>query len=68
VVTNSFIASGRDGYLTFGTAFDDGRVVDTLIDYTQGFIDWLVEDAAGTASVPGPLNFSTQNFTPAPPP
>ncbi len=66
VVTNSFIASGRDGYLTFGTAFDDGRVVDTFIDYAQGFIDWVEEDAGGQISVPDPENFSTQSFTPAP--
>ena len=66
VVTNSFIASGRDGYLTFGTAFDDGRVVDTFIDYAQGFIDWVEQDAGGAVSVPPPSDFSTQSFVPAP--
>jgi 5'-nucleotidase len=66
VVTNSFIASGRDGYITFGTAFDEGRVVDTFIDYAQGFIDWVEQDAEGMVSVPDPSMFSTQSFVPAP--
>ncbi|MGI9623237.1 MAG: bifunctional metallophosphatase/5'-nucleotidase [Acidimicrobiales bacterium] len=66
VVTNSFIASGRDGYDAFGVAFDEGRVVDTFIDYAQGFIDWVEQDAGGVVSVPDPSMFSTQNFTPAP--
>jgi 5'-nucleotidase / UDP-sugar diphosphatase len=64
VVTNSFIASGRDGYDAFGVAFDEGRVTDTFIDYAQGFIDWLEEDAGGVVSVPDPGDFSTQSFTP----
>ncbi|MEO1059147.1 MAG: 5'-nucleotidase C-terminal domain-containing protein, partial [Actinomycetota bacterium] len=64
VVTNSFIASGRDGYDAFGVAFDDGRVVDTFIDYAQGFFDYLEEDlAGGTVFVPAPSEFSTQSFT-----
>ena len=66
VATNSFIASGRDGYLAFGDAFDRGDVVDTYIDYAQGFIDWIEQDAGGVVSVPDPSMFSTQNFTPAP--
>ncbi len=67
VVTNSFIASGRDGYDAFGTAFDEGRVVDTFIDYAQGFFDYLEEDlGGGTVVVPAPEDFSTQSFTPAP--
>jgi 5'-nucleotidase len=66
VATNSFIASGRDGYTAFGVAFDEGRVVDTFIDYAQGFIDWVEQDADGTVTVPDPAFFSTQSFTPAP--
>lgn len=66
VVTNSFIASGRDGYDAFGVAFDEGRVVDTFIDYAQGFIDWVELDAGGVVSVPAREDFSTQTFTPAP--
>ncbi len=67
VVTNSFIASGRDGYDAFGTAFADGRVVDTFIDYAQGFFDYLEEDlGGGTVTVPPPDEFSTQSFVGAP--
>jgi len=65
VVTNSFIASGRDGYDAFGVAFDEGRVTDTFIDYAQGFIDWVEQDAEGVVSVPAPGGFSTQSFMPA---
>jgi 5'-nucleotidase len=64
VVTNSFIASGRDGYDAFGVAFDEGRVVDTFIDYAQGFIDWVEQDVGGVVSVPAPGEFSTQSFIP----
>jgi 5'-nucleotidase len=67
VVTNSFIASGRDGYDAFGVAFNEGRVTDTFIDYAQGFIDWVEQDAGGTVSVPAPAFFSTQSFVPAAP-
>ncbi|MFP3883416.1 MAG: 5'-nucleotidase C-terminal domain-containing protein [Actinomycetota bacterium] len=43
VVTNSFIASGQDGYVTFGEIPDD-RKVDTGLDYAQTFIDYIEED------------------------
>ena len=62
VVTNSFLAAGGDGWFTFGTATAEGRTVDTFINYAQGFIDWLEQDAGGVASVPAPENFSTQSF------
>jgi 5'-nucleotidase len=64
VVTNSFLASGGDGYLTFAAAAAEGRVVDTGIDYAQGFIDWLVEDVGGEVVVPPATEFSTQAYTP----
>lgn len=47
VVTNSFIAAGRDGYFTFRDVTNDGRAVDTYIDYAQGFIDYLQQDLGG---------------------
>lgn len=75
VVTNSFLAGGRDGWFTFGEVSDDGRVVDTFIDYAQAFIDYLQQNLGGAA--PGdpildtpPLatavsceHYSTQQFT-----
>ena len=41
VVTNDFIASGQDGYTTFGTAFKEGRYVNTYLLYSQTFVDYL---------------------------
>ncbi|WP_016956710.1 NAD nucleotidase [Catenovulum agarivorans] len=41
VVTNDFIASGQDGYTTFGTVFNAGNYVDTYTEYAQGFIDYV---------------------------
>jgi len=75
VVTNSFIAAGRDGYFTFGDVSADGRVVDTYIDYAQAFIDYLQQDLGGAAAGdpiletppqvwPIPCSeYSTQRFT-----
>ncbi len=68
VVTNSFLAAGRDGWTTFGTVTAGGRTVDTFIDYAQGFIDWIEQDAGGAISVPSPEDFSTQSFGDAPAP
>lgn len=41
VVTNSFIAAGRDGYVTFGTVTDAGGATDTFTEYSQGFVDFM---------------------------
>ena len=41
VVTNDFIASGRDGYDTFGVIFGSGAFVDTYTEYAQGLIDYV---------------------------
>lgn len=41
VVTNNFIASGQDGYATFGPIFDAGNFVDTFTEYAQGFVDYV---------------------------
>ncbi|NNC78964.1 MAG: NAD nucleotidase [Acidimicrobiales bacterium] len=64
VATNSFIASGQDGYITFGTVSEDGRAFDTLLDYAQSFIDYVEKDVDGTLSKLDPSDYSTQNFTP----
>ncbi|WP_372995075.1 NAD nucleotidase [Marinobacter sp.] len=60
VVTNSFTAGGRDGYITFGTVSDDGRAVDTFLDYAQSFVDYVVE--RGTLSKPAIGEYSTQSY------
>jgi 5'-nucleotidase len=40
IVTNNYIALGRDGYKTFGEVVKDGRYQDTFIYYTQAFVDY----------------------------
>ncbi|MGQ9659521.1 MAG: bifunctional metallophosphatase/5'-nucleotidase [Thermochromatium sp.] len=74
VVTNSFLASGGDGYATFKRASDEGRATDTFIDYAQAFIDYLQQDLGGAAPGASPLatlpevralpcaDYSTQRF------
>lgn len=65
VVTNNFLAAGGDGYFTFETVSNDGRVVDTFIDYAQGFIDYLQQDLGGAA--PGdPILVNPPAITPVP--
>ena len=39
LVTNNYVAGGRDGYLSFKTVKNDGRYVDTYLDYAQSFVD-----------------------------
>ncbi len=65
VVTNSFIASGQDGYTTFGAVSADGRAVDTFIEYAQSFIDYVSITREGVLSKIDPEDYSTQNFTAA---
>ena len=64
VVANSFMATGGDGYQALADAVDDGRGVDTFLDYAQSFIDYVVEDAGGTISRPD--EFSTLSYLPVP--
>lgn len=61
VVTNSFTAAGRDGYITFGTVSNDGRMVDTYLDYAQSFADYVTTQ--GTLSKPALEDYSTQSYT-----
>lgn len=64
VVTNNFIAKGRDGYTTFGTLFDEGKFVDTFTEYAQGFIDYVEKlTAAGQSLQKLPSEeYSTQTY------
>ncbi len=42
VVTNNYIAAGRDGYTTFKTVQDNGgKAVDTYYDYAMSFVDMV---------------------------
>lgn len=43
VITNNYIAGGRDGYVTFEQVADEGRLTDTYLDYAQSFVDYVQE-------------------------
>lgn len=58
VVTNDYIAGGKDGYTAFGTA---GGKVNTFTNYAQGFIDYLKTTSGGIAALPD-AEYSTQKF------
>jgi 5'-nucleotidase / UDP-sugar diphosphatase len=59
LVTNDFIASGKDGYTTLGTAFNAGRYVNTYLLYTQSFVDYVL--AKGSIGRPARADYSHQN-------
>lgn len=61
VVTNDYIAAGRDGYTTFGKITKEGRVVDTYLDYAQSFVDYVRK--TGTIKKLPLSDYSTQSFT-----
>ena len=67
VVTNDYIAGGKDGYLTFGkVSADESKYENTLKLYTETFIDYVQNLAAnGQMIVPvADEDRSTQVFTP----
>jgi 5'-nucleotidase / UDP-sugar diphosphatase len=59
VVTNDFIASGRDGYTTFGSVFQSGNYVNNYLLYTQTFVDYVI--ARGTVNRPAAADYSHQS-------
>ena len=62
LITNNYIAAGRDGYLTFKTVSQDGRMVDTYLDYAQSFVDYIQE--RGIIDKLPLDDYSTQSFKP----
>jgi 5'-nucleotidase len=58
VVTNDFIASGKDGYTTLGQVSATGRSVNTYLLYTQTFADHVT--ARRTVSRPAAADYSHQ--------
>jgi 5'-nucleotidase len=60
VVTNNYISSGRDGYLTFGIISKEGRVTDTYLDYAQSFVDYVRK--VGRVDKLNQSDYSTQSF------
>jgi 5'-nucleotidase/UDP-sugar diphosphatase len=58
LVTNDFVAAGRDGYATLGPIFAAGRYVNTYLLYTQTFVDYL--SASGSLSRPARGDYAHQ--------
>ena len=58
LVTNDFIAEGKDGYTTLGTVFKAGRSVNTYLLYTQSFVDYVL--VKGNISRPARGDYSHQ--------
>ena len=58
LVTNDFIAEGKDGYTTLGTVFKAGRSVNTYLLYTQSFVDYVL--VKGSISRPARGDYSHQ--------
>ena len=61
LVTNNYVAGGRDGYLSFKTVKNDRRYVDTYLDYAQSFVDYVEE--RGTITKLPASEYSTQSIT-----
>ena len=61
VVTNSYVAGGRNGYLTFKTVKNDGRSVDTYLNDAQSFVDYV--QARGNIGKLPVSEYSTQSIT-----
>ncbi|MBK9199160.1 bifunctional metallophosphatase/5'-nucleotidase [Candidatus Skiveiella danica] len=58
MVTNDFVAAGRDGYATLGPVYAAGRYVNTYLLYTQTFVDYLT--ATGPLARPSRADYSHQ--------
>ena len=58
MVTNDFVAAGRDGYATLGPIYAAGRYVNTYLLYTQTFVDYLT--ATGPLARPARGDYSHQ--------
>ena len=60
LVTNNYIAAGRDGYNTFKSVKNDGRYLDTYLDYAQSFVDYVID--RGTIEKLPVSEYSTQSI------
>lgn len=60
VITNDYIGAGRDGYATFKTVTEDGRSLDTYLDYAQSFVDFVKR--RGTVGKLPVEDYSTQSI------
>jgi 5'-nucleotidase/UDP-sugar diphosphatase len=58
LVTNDFLASGKEGYATLGAIYAAGNYVNTYLLYTQTFVDYV--QAKGTVARPALSDYSHQ--------
>jgi len=58
LVTNDFLASGKEGYATLGAIYATGNFVNTYLLYTQTFVDYV--QAKGSVARPAPEDYSHQ--------
>jgi 5'-nucleotidase len=58
LVTNDFVAEGKDGYTALGTVFKAGRSVNTYLLYTQSFVDYVL--VKGSIARPARGDYSHQ--------
>ena len=63
LVTNDFIAAGKDGYTALGTVYNSGRYVNTYLLYTQSFVDYML--AKGSIARPARSEYSNQKVVTA---
>ena len=61
LVTNDFVASGKDGYATFAPIHAAGQFVNTYLLYTQTFADHVT--ALGTVARPAAADYAHQTVT-----
>lgn len=58
LVTNDFVASGKDGYATLGPIYSAGRYINTYLLYTQSFVDYVI--AQGSIARPAAADYAHQ--------
>jgi 5'-nucleotidase/UDP-sugar diphosphatase len=58
LVTNDYLASGKEGYATLGQIYASGKAVSTYLLYTQTFVDYVQQ--MGTVGRPDAADFSHQ--------
>ncbi len=63
LVTNDFLASGKEGYSTLGAIYATGNFVNTYLLYTQTFVDYV--QAKGSVARPSVEDYSHQRVTTA---
>jgi len=62
LVTNSYLASGRDGYELLGQLANQGYSEDTFVNDAQAFIDYVKYDLNGVLKKLSHSQYSTQKF------